>query len=263
MDSVIKGAALGTCSALQLRATCPGRDPSPGGDERDGGLVGPQEERCHLQVSAPRGRRAPTQEKPAAHSGGWGWGEQHGGSPVDTGRGSTPCALSLRPLVAPTPRPAPPSPMPRSSFVVQLPSQVRLCDPRDCSVPGSLSSTLSRSLLKLMSIDSVMPSSHLILCRPLLLPSLMFPSIRVFFFPVSQLFTSGPKYWSFSFSISPSNEHSGLISFRIDWLDLLAVQGTLKSLLQHHSSMHQFFGAQLSSQSNSHIHTWPVEKPYP
>ena len=70
-----------------------------------------------------------------------------------------------------------------------------------------------------------------------------------------------PKYWSFSFSISPSNEHPGLISFRMDWLDLLAVQGTLKSLLQHHSSNRQFFSAQLSSQSNSHIHTWPLEKP--
>ena len=70
-----------------------------------------------------------------------------------------------------------------------------------------------------------------------------------------------PKYWSFSFNIIPSKEHPGLISFRMDWLDLLAVQGTLKSLLQHHSSKHQFFSAQLSSQSNSHIHTWPLEKP--
>ena len=94
--------------------------------------------------------------------------------------------------------------------------------------------TNSRSLLKLMSIALVMPSNHLILCRPLLLPSI-FPSIRVFS-DESVLRIRWPKYWSFSFSISPSNEYSGLISFRIDRLDLLAVQGTLESLLQHHSS---------------------------
>ena len=92
----------------------------------------------------------------------------------------------------------------------------------------------SWSLLRLTSIESVMPSSHLILCRSLLLPSI-FPSIRVFS-NESAFRIRSPKYWSFSFSISPSNEHSGLISFRMDWLDLLAVQGTLKSLLQHHSS---------------------------
>ena len=124
---------------------------------------------------------------------------------------------------------------------------------------SSLSITISRSLLKLMSIELVMPSNHLILCRPLLLPSI-FPSIRVIS-DESVLHIRWPKYWSFSFSISPSNEHPGLISFRMDWLDLLAVQGTLKSLLQHHSSKDQFFGAQLSLQSNSHIHTWPLEKP--
>ena len=94
---------------------------------------------------------------------------------------------------------------------------------------------LSRSLLKLMSIKSVMPSNCLILCHPLLLLPSIFPSIRVFS-NESDIPIRGPKYWSFSFSISPSNEHSGLISFRMDWLDLLAVQGTLKSLLQHHSS---------------------------
>ena len=99
----------------------------------------------------------------------------------------------------------------------------------------SLSLINSRSLLKLMSIESVMPSSHLILCHPLLLPPSIFPSIRVFS-NESVLCIRWPKYWSFSFSISPSNEYSGLISFRMDWLDLLAVQGTLKSLLQHHSS---------------------------
>ena len=100
---------------------------------------------------------------------------------------------------------------------------------------ASLFITNSQSLLKLMSIKSVMPSNHLILCHPLLLPPSIFPSIRVFS-NESVLRIRWPKYWSFSFSISPSNEYSGLISFRIDWLDLLAVQGTLKSLLQHHSS---------------------------
>ena len=99
---------------------------------------------------------------------------------------------------------------------------------------ASLSIANSQSLLKLMSIESVMPSSHLILCGPLLLLPSMFPSIRVFS-KESVLPIKWPKYWSFSFSISPSNDYSGLISFRMDWLDLLAVQGTLKSL-QHHSS---------------------------
>ena len=100
---------------------------------------------------------------------------------------------------------------------------------------ASLSTTNSRTILKLMSIESVMPSNHLILCRPLLLLPSIFPSIRVFS-NESVLRIRWLKYWSFSFSISPSNEYSGLISCRMDWLDLLAVQRTLKSLLQHHSS---------------------------
>ena len=100
---------------------------------------------------------------------------------------------------------------------------------------ASLSVTVFQSLLKFMSIESVMPSNHLILCHPLLLPPSIFPSIRVFSIE-SVHCIRWPKYWSFSFSISPSKEHPGLISFRMDWLDLLAVQGTLKSLLQHHSS---------------------------
>ena len=100
---------------------------------------------------------------------------------------------------------------------------------------ASLSFTNSWSLLKLMSIESVMPSNHLILCHPLLLQPSIFPSIRVFS-NESALCIRWPEYWSFSFNISPSNEYSGLISFRMDWLDLLAAQGTLKSLLQHHSS---------------------------
>ena len=105
----------------------------------------------------------------------------------------------------------------------------------------SLSIINSWSLLKLMSIESVLPSNHLILCRPLLLLSSIFPSIRLFY-NESVLHIKWPKYWSFSFSISPSNEQSVLISFRIDWLDLLAVQGTLKSLLQHHSSKASILG---------------------
>ena len=109
------------------------------------------------------------------------------------------------------------------------------CDPMTAAHQASLSITNSWSLLKLMSIESVMPSNHLILCHPLLLPPSIFPSIKVFS-NESVLCIRWVKYWSFSFSISPSNEYSGLISFRMDWLDLLAVQGTLKSLLQHHSS---------------------------
>ena len=110
-----------------------------------------------------------------------------------------------------------------------------LCNTMDCRHQASLSFTFSQSLLKLMSIESVMSSNHLILCHPLLpLPSI-FPSIRVFS-NESALRIRWPKYWSFSFSISPSSEYSGLMSFRMDWLDFLAVQGTLKSLLQHHSS---------------------------
>ena len=107
---------------------------------------------------------------------------------------------------------------------------------------ASLSFTISWSLLKLMSIESVMPSNHLILCSLFLLPSI-FPSIRVFSHE-SALCIKWPKYWSFSFSISPSNEYSGLISFRIDWFDLLDVQGTLKSLPQITFRKHQFFRAQ-------------------
>ena len=124
---------------------------------------------------------------------------------------------------------------------------------QSCPCQASLSITKSQSLPKLMSIESVMPSSHLILCRPLLLLPPLPPSIRVFS-NESTLHMRWPKYWSFSFSITPSNEHPGLI-FRMEWLDLLAVQGILKSLLQPTVQNHQFFGAQISSQSNSHIDT--------
>ena len=119
--------------------------------------------------------------------------------------------------------------------------------PHDCNMPGSLSFTISWSLLKLMSIMLVVSSNNLMLCRPLLLLPSIFPSIRVFF-NESALHIRWPEYWSFSFSISPSNEYSGLVSFRMDWLDLLAVQGTLKSsptpqsILQHSA----FFLVQLS-----------------
>ena len=129
-----------------------------------------------------------------------------------------------------------------------------LCDPMGCSTQASLSITNSRSLLKLMSIESVMPSNHLIFWRPLFLPPSIFPSIKVFSNKVV-LRIRWPKYWSFSFSISPSNEYSGLISLRMDWLDLLAVQGTLSVFSNTTVQKHQFFGAQLSLWSNSHIHT--------
>ena len=139
-----------------------------------------------------------------------------------------------------------------SFVIIQSLSCVQLfATPWTAARQASLSFTNSQSLLKLMSIESVMPSNHLILCHPLLLLPSIFPSIRVF--PnESTRRIRWPKYWSFSFSIGPCNEYSGLISFRIDWFDLLAVQGTLKSLLQHHSSkasilQHSaFFTVQLS-----------------
>ena len=110
-----------------------------------------------------------------------------------------------------------------------------ICEPMDRSMPCFLSITNTQSLLKLMSIQSVMPFNHLILCHPRLFLPLIFPSIRIFS-NESALCIRWPKYWSFSFNIRPSNEHPGLISCRMDCLDLLAVQGTLKSLLQHHNS---------------------------
>ena len=125
-----------------------------------------------------------------------------------------------------------PSRFPFSSFSGSV---LSLCDPKDCSMPGFPVHHQPPRLLKLMSIELVMPSNYLILCRPLLLSPSIFSSIRVFS-NESVLPIRWPKYWSFSISISLSNEYSGLISFRMDWLDLLAVQGTLKSLLQHHSS---------------------------
>ena len=119
--------------------------------------------------------------------------------------------------------------------VVQSLIHVRLfVTPWTTACQASLSITISRSLLKFMSIESVMPSNHFILCHPLLLLPSIFPGIKVFS-NESTLPIRWPKYWSFSFSISPSSEYSGLISYKFDWLDLLAVQGTLKSLLQHHN----------------------------
>ena len=129
---------------------------------------------------------------------------------------------------------------------VQLPSRVWcFATPWTAACQASLSITNSRGLLKLMSIESVMPSNHLILCHPLLLPSSIFPSIRVFSNEPVLCFR-WPKYWSFSFSISPSNEYSGLISFRMDWLDLHAVQGLLRVFSNTTVQKHQFFGTQLS-----------------
>jgi len=137
----------------------------------------------------------------------------------------------------------------RFSSVAQL--CLTLCDPMNAARHASLSITNPQSPPKPMSIESVMPSNHLILCCPLLLLPSIFPSIRVFS-NESALRIRWPKYWSFSLNISPPNEHPGLTSFRMDWLDLLAVQGTLKSLLQHHSSkasilqLSAFFTVQLS-----------------
>ena len=126
--------------------------------------------------------------------------------------------------------------------------------PWTAAIQASLSITNFWSLLKLISIESVMPSNHLLLCRPLLLLPSIFPSIRVFS-NESVLHIRWPKYWSFSFSISPSNEYLGLISFRMDWLELLAVQGTLRVFSNTTVQKHQFFSAQLYLWFNSHIHT--------
>ena len=143
----------------------------------------------------------------------------------------------------------------------ELFSRVRLfVIPWTAAHQASLSFTISRSLLRLMSIESVMSHNHLILCCPLLLSPSIIPSIRVFS-SESVPHIKWPKYWSFSFSITPSNEFSGLIHFRIDWCDLLAVQGTLKSLLQHHSSKASILCPQLSLWSKPHIHTCLLEKP--
>ena len=147
-------------------------------------------------------------------------------------------------------------------IVVQSHSNVQLfVTPWTAAHQASLSLTISWSLLKLMSIELVILHNHLILCHPLLLmPSINFPSIRVF--PnESALLIRWPKDWSFSFNISPSNEYPGLISFRMDWLDLLAVQRTLKSLLQHHSSKASILHSSAFLWANSHIHTWLLEKP--
>ena len=119
---------------------------------------------------------------------------------------------------------------------------------------ASLSFTIFRSLLKVISIELVMPSNNLLLCRPLLLLPSIFPSIRVFSNELA-FHTRCPKYWSFSFSISPSNEYSGLISFRIDWLDLLAVKGLSTAFSNNAVQKHQFFSTQPSLWPNSHIHT--------
>ena len=142
------------------------------------------------------------------------------------------------------------------SAVVQLLSHVWLTVAAwtaACQAP--LSFTISQSLLKFMSTELVMLSNHLILCHPLLLLPSIFSSVRVFSNELV-LCIRWPKYWGFSFSISPSSKYSELISFRIHWFDLLAIQETLKSLLQHHSLKASIFGAQPSLLSNSHIHTW-------
>ena len=144
---------------------------------------------------------------------------------------------------------------------VQSLSHVRLfATPWIAACQASLSITNSWSLPELMCIESVMPSRHLILCHPLLLLPSIPPKIRVFS-NESALHMRWPKYWSFSFSISPSNEHPGLIIFRMDWLISLQSKGLSRVFSNTTVQKHQFFGAQLSSQSSSHIHTWPLEKP--
>ena len=142
--------------------------------------------------------------------------------------------------------------------VVQSLSRARLCDPMDCSTPGSSVLHYLPSLLRFMSIELMMLSSHLLLCRPLLLLPSLFPRIRIFSNELA-LHIRWPKDWRSSFSISLSNEYSELISFKIDWFDLLAVQGTLKSLLQHHSSKASVFSTQPSLWSSSHIRTRLLE----
>ena len=133
--------------------------------------------------------------------------------------------------------------------------------PWTATCQASQSITNSQSLLKFMFIESVIPSNHLILCQPLLLLPSISPSIRVLSNELA-LSIKWPKYWSFNFSISPSNEYSGLISFRIAWFDHFAVQGTLKRVFPNTTvQKHQFFSAQLSLWSNSHIHPWLLQKP--
>ena len=143
-------------------------------------------------------------------------------------------------------------------FVWSLSCVQLFVTPRTPALQAPMSSTISQSLLNFMSIESVMLSNHFFLCCTLLLLRSVFPSIRVFS-NESALCSRWPKYWSFSFSINPSNAYSGLITLRVDWFDLLVVPGTLKSLLQHHSSK-QLFRTQPSLWSNSHICTWLLEK---
>ena len=139
--------------------------------------------------------------------------------------------------------------------VVQSLSCVQLFEtPWTAACQASLSFTISWSLLKLVPIESMIPSNHLVCCHPILLLPSVFPSIQVIS-NVSALHILWPKFWTFSFSISPSNEYSGLISLRTDWFDLLAVQGTLQSLLEHQIQKHQFFSTHVALWSNCHIHT--------
>jgi len=135
-----------------------------------------------------------------------------------------------------------------------------LCDPVVCSKPGFLVLHHLQRLLKFMSVESVTPPNYFILCCPLLLLPSIFPSIRVFSNELV-LYNRWPKYWRFSFIISLFNEYSGLVSFRIDWFDLLAVQGLSRVFSNITVQKHKLFGAQLSLWSNSHIHTWLLEKP--
>ena len=148
----------------------------------------------------------------------------------------------------------------RISSVQSLSSAQLFATPWITARQVSLPITNTQCPPKPMSIESVIPSNHLTLCCPLLLLPSIFPTIWVFSNELA-LHIRWPKYWSFSFNLSPSNEHPGLISFRMDWLDLLAVQRISRVFSNTTVQKHQFFSAQLSLQSNSHIHTWPLEKP--
>ena len=153
------------------------------------------------------------------------------------------------------------SPKSQAQFSSVAQSCPTLCDPMNRSTPGLSVHHQLLEFTQLMSIELVMPSSHHILSHPLLLLPPMPPGIRVFF-NESTLHMRWPKYWSFSLSISPSNEHPGLVYFRMDWLDSpWESKGFSRVFSKTTVQKHQFFGAQLSSQSNSHIHTWPLEKP--
>ena len=195
---------------------------------------------CTLEQGPARG---------ASRARGWGWGDA-GRSSLHTDRRDRRYSLVIHPWLC----------LAKIYWSSTLRQPETRQTPRTAAHQAFLSFAISQNLLKLMSVESVMPSNHLILCCPLLLLPSIFPSIRVFSNELT-LRMRWPKYWSFSFSfsISPSNKYSGLISFRMDWFDLFGVQGTLKSLLLHHSSKPSVLQRSASLWSNSQIRTWLLE----